>query len=160
MLGGAHNPLYPAFKALIDVLCYPMQLFDQRGRVGGIVALVLGVLMLPAGWWVASTTSLFGLGICGVGVAYWFYGLSRLMGNEARLYRELEADKPVPKPLPKSELEAVLETRALPFFVCARCRIVMDPGDCGGVCPRCSSETDCIPVYREDDRSIARSSIY
>ncbi|MEM7158507.1 MAG: hypothetical protein AAF799_37050 [Myxococcota bacterium] len=160
MLGGADNPLYSAFKALIDVLCYPMTLLDGRGRTGGIVALTLGVLMLPAGWWVASTTSLLGLGLCGVGIAYWFYGLSRLMGNEARLYRDFDTDVPLPKPLPKPELEAVLESRPLPFFVCARCRVVMDPGECGGVCPRCSSETDCIPVYKDDDRGIARSSIY
>ncbi|MCA9655930.1 MAG: hypothetical protein H6712_21470 [Myxococcales bacterium] len=160
MLGGTHNPIYPAFKALIDVVCYPMRLFDEHGRLGGMVAIGVGVGLLYAGWWVATTTSLWGLGPSGVGVAYCFYGLSRLVGQEARLRREYAAEGPTPTAMSKEELEAVLRTRPLPFFVCTRCRVAMAPGECGGQCPGCGSETDCLPVYEEGDRATVTASVY
>lgn len=160
MLGGTHNPLYPVFKALIDVLCYPMRLFDARGRLGGTVAIGLGLGMLYAGWWVASTTSLWGLGVTGVGVAYCAYGLSRFFGQEARLRRAYAEDGPAPESMSRAQLEAVLRSRPLPFFVCTRCRVAMDPGECGGQCLGCGSETDCLPVYDDADRATVKASIY
>jgi hypothetical protein len=137
-----------------------MRLFDEHGRLGGTVALLLGVGMLYAGWWVATTTSVWGLGVSGVGVAYCVYGVSRFAGQEARLRQEYEAPGPRSESLSKQELQLVLQTRPLPFFVCTRCRLVMTPGECGGKCQKCGSEADCLPVYEEADRVTARSAVY
>ncbi len=160
MHGGTSNPLYPAFKGLIDLLCWPLVRLDGGGRAGGVVALALGVGMLVGGWWVTVNLTSLGLGACGVGVAYLAYGLSRLWGKEARLRREFDLDVEVPDPLSREELKSVLKTRALPFFVCTRCRIAMEPGDCGGQCLRCGSETDCVPVHDNADRKTAWASVY
>lgn len=161
VLTGTHSVWYPAFKALIDALCYPLRLLDPYGRMGGAVASLLGLAMIPGGWWVMSTTWLLGLGIGGVGVAYWFYGLSRLLGREARLFRQYGvADVPIPEPLSRSQLRSVLRTRALPLFVCTRCRVAMAPEDCGGRCLRCGSETDCLPVSERGDRKAVWSALY
>lgn len=160
VLGITHSPWYSAFKALIDVLCYPMKLLDGRGRTGGVVALLIGLVSIPLGWWIATTTSLLGLGLCGVGLAYCFYGLSKLFGTEARLARDFGLETVVPDRLSRDALEEVLKTRALPFFVCTRCRVVMTPGDCGGQCLVCGSEADCLPVTEQPDRELARSALY
>jgi hypothetical protein len=160
VLGGTNSPYYAFFKALIDFLCYPIRLFDAHGRLGGTVALVLGVGMHYAGWWVATTTSVWGLGVSGVGVAYCVYGVSRFVGQEARLRQEYAATGPGPVSRSKQELELVLQTRPLPFFVCTRCRVVMTPAECGGKCQKCGSEADCLPVYAEADRVTAKSGLY
>lgn len=161
VIGGTNNPFYPAFKALIDVLCYPMRLLDGHGRLGGTVSLVLGVGMLWAGWWVATTTSLWGLGVCGVGAAYCAYGLSRLVGREARLQQEYDtATKPSLVSMSRPEIEQVIASRPVPFFVCTRCRLAMAPEECGGQCPKCGSETDCMPVQADADRATVKASLY
>lgn len=158
MLGATNSPWYPAFKAVIDLLCYPIRPLDAYGRTGGVVALLIGLglgaagMLIPMGWW--------GLGLLGLGLAYLFYGLARLFGNEARLARDFDVDVPPPEPLSSDALKDVLKTRAVPFFVCTRCRVVMEPGDCGGRCLKCGSEADCIPVTRDDDRPVAASAVY
>lgn len=157
---GTSDPIYPAFKALIDLLCAPLKLIDGGGRIGGVVGLMLGVGMLVGGWWATVNLSLLGLGACGLGLAYCAYGLSRLAGKEARLRRQFDVDVEIPEPLSRDALKLVLKSRPLPFFVCARCRVVMSPGDCGGRCLRCGSETDCVPVSDESDRKTAWASIY
>ncbi|MBV1857964.1 MAG: hypothetical protein KUG77_06090 [Nannocystaceae bacterium] len=158
MLGGTKSPWYPVFKGAVDALCYPIRLLDARGRTGGVVALVLGVGLLAAG--ILISMGWLGLGLLGLGIAYLFYGLSRLLGNEARLAREFDVGTPRPEPLSSAALKDVLKSRAVPFFVCSRCKVVMEPGDCGGRCLLCGSETDCIPVTHDDDRTVAASSIY
>ncbi|MEX1365901.1 MAG: hypothetical protein AB1Z98_22425 [Nannocystaceae bacterium] len=159
MLGISNSPLYPAFKSLIDVLCYPIRLLDAHGRLGGVVALVCGVLMLYGGLWVATTTSLWGLGLCGGGVAYVGYGLSRFFGQEARLRREYLADARV-ETMTREQLETELRSRALPFFVCVRCHVAMEPAECGGRCLVCGSEADCLPVSEDADRQTVTAAIY
>lgn len=159
MIGGTNSPFYSVFKALIDFLCYPMRLFDGHGRLGGTVALLLGVGLLYAGWWVATTTSLWGLGVSGVGVAYGVYGVSRFVGQEARL-REEYASGPAPESLSKEQIEQVLQSRPVPFFVCTRCRVAMAPGECGGQCTKCGSQTDCLPVFDAADRATVKAALY
>lgn len=150
---------FGAYKTLIDVLCYPIRLFDEHGRVGGSVAIVAGVGMLGLGLWLGGTVSLLGLGVAVVGIAYCGFGLSRFVGLQARLRREY-TNASVASTMSKADLERAVESRPLPFFVCVRCRLAMEPAECGGLCPKCGSDTDCLPVDAEDDRSIVRASIY
>ncbi|MGH1344201.1 MAG: hypothetical protein ACRBN8_21760 [Nannocystales bacterium] len=137
--------------------CYPLRKLDAHGHTGGVAALLLGLGLLaarilpPIGW--------LGLGLLGVGIAYMFYCLARLFSNEARLAREFDVQTPPPQSLASDALKAVVRTRDVPFFVCARCRVVMAPGDCGGGCLKCGSEAGCIPVTHDDDRPLAASAL-
>lgn len=160
MIGGSSNPVYPAFKALIDVLCYPIVLLDARGPTGGVIAILAGIGLLGWGYWIATTTSLWGLGVSGVGVAYCVYGLSRLYGQDARLRRAFDHDTPAPESMSREQIAAVVQSRPVPFFVCTRCHVVMAPGECGGRCTECGSEIDCLPVYDDADRSTVRAALY
>ena len=146
-------------KAALDVLCFPVKLLDGRGRVGGIVGIALAVLMLFGG--AALGASVPGLALASLGALYFLYGLSLLVGRDARLAAQFsDLQVAVPKRMTHEQIAAELKSRPLPFFVCTRCRIAMDPGHCGGKCLSCKSEADCMPVYKDDDRSIAAASVY
>ncbi|MCH9687939.1 MAG: hypothetical protein K0V04_41300 [Deltaproteobacteria bacterium] len=160
MLGGVKgSSFYYALELLVNILCYPIRALDGGGRTGGVIALLIGVVLIPGGLWISATTSFIGLAASGVGIAYCAYGVSKLIGKEAQLRKHYTATA-VPDRLDRAELESVIETRAFPFFVCTRCQIVMAPGDCGGQCLRCRSEADCLPVMDDGDRGIVIASLY
>ena len=159
MIGGTGSPYFYLFKSVIEVLCYPLiYFFDARGKVGGVIAILLGCAMFLAGGWIFRV-SFWGLGVVVVGIAYCGFGVSRFVGLQARMQKHYD-EVVLPEPLSGEALDRAITTRALPFFVCTRCHIVMTPSECGGRCPSCGSDADCLPVSEEADRAVVKASVY
>ena len=128
---------------------------DQMGRGGGVVAMLVGAILLAAsGYFTAVASSgssiwlwpfgmLGGLLIFSVGVVGYRRGAQRVHAPSGMSLEALRSD---------------VETRDLGFWVCTRCRVVM-PRNLTGECLECGSGVDCLEVATDDDRRMALSAI-
>lgn len=123
----------------------------QMGRGGGLIAILVGTLLVGAGvylftqggGWLLPTLGLGALGITMIAVG--------ILG-----YRRAPAH--ATQHMPRADLRRVVKTEALGFTVCTRCHVVM-PGNLLGTCSECGWPTDCVIVTTEAERSFALSSI-
>lgn len=126
---------------------------DQMGRGGGIVAMLLGAILVGAAvyMWIAGHVVL--LGSLGVGILGAVIVVMGIVGLRRGIER---ARKPPGMSL--AALRSVVETQELGFWVCIRCRVLM-PRNLSGDCLECGSKVDCLEVATDEDRRTALSAI-
>lgn len=141
---------------------------SRRGRVGGTILVVLGLGLI--GFGVVFTCGLgedgdlatrSGRGLLGpmlvvgvVGLLLLGLGGGALFGAQGRMAREIGEDRPLQ---PRANPRAVAQQQPVPFWVCSECRVV-EPG-LSGCCTACGKTVSYVQVTREDERSIAVSSL-
>jgi hypothetical protein len=122
---------------------------DQYGRVGGILLMVLGVLLITTSIIVGTTDIVWAIA----------FGLSGipclLMGGMG--FRMAQQERVV-EHLPLAAFRSLVQTQPVGFSMCVRCRVVM-PGNLLGSCYECGSTKDCVAVLTEQERKIALATI-
>jgi hypothetical protein len=148
-----------------------MAVLSRRGRVGSVVLVVLGVVIIGFGvalivdvggagiWGVRGGASAIGvvLALVVVGLVLVGLGGGALFGAQARMARAVAAHPEAPLH-PRADPRAVARAEPVPFWICSDCRLV-EPG-LSGCCIRCGQTVAFVQVTREDERSIAVSSLH
>ncbi|MBL9103941.1 MAG: hypothetical protein JNL82_23560 [Myxococcales bacterium] len=142
----------------------------RRGRVGGVIMVVLGAgLVLVASWLVlglgsaGAYRSQAGAGVIGGGLALGVVGLAllglgggSLFGAHGRMDAAL-AEEPLRRPEPREDPRAVAATAAVPFWICSDCGVV-EPG-LSASCTRCGNTVGFFQVGSEAERGTATASL-
>ena len=143
-------------SGLHELLAWPVEMIQRGGKPAGVVAIVLGVILIPCGLWltfgflgpghywpIMSSVSIFGLGIA-------LAGLASFVGTQAKL-AEFDVDddaSPAPANVP-------VATATIPFWVCGACKIVREGVSMTARCEQCGSIVDFLAVEHESERTIA-----
>lgn len=142
-----------------------LNFFESKGRNGGLMALVLGIIDLGVGFalwdrFVVPEVGFFsprglaiGLVFLATGTVLCAYGMRLIWKGQATPPRP-----PAAGPKQRAALAQVLETKPPPFFVCVHC--AKDWGtECAGFCPDCGSIADCVEVREEADRGLVIAAL-
>ncbi|EDM76654.1 hypothetical protein PPSIR1_18332 [Plesiocystis pacifica SIR-1] len=141
-----------------------IDLIRAGGKAGAVSACVLGLLLIPLGyflfayaagpgavWPIMLGVSILGLGCLGL-------GLGALFGNQARLDAAMDGGGTIARAnFAEARLRA--ETAKVPFGACGDCGHVVEGGPAYDRCPNCFSVPGWVIVENEDERGRAISSL-
>lgn len=140
-------------SGLHELFAWPVEQIQRGGKPAAVVAIVLGVALVPCGLWltfgflgpdhywpIMISVSMFGLGLAAAGLASFF-------GSQAKL-AAFDADA-----APRANVPVA--TAVIPFWVCGSCKIVRKGVSVTERCEQCGSMVDFMAVASEDDRKLA-----
>ena len=140
-----------------------LDLLRSAGKVGGYVSLAIGLVLIPAGYYLFAHGAGPGrvwpimLGISVVGLASLLMGLGVLFGNQARLDAAYEGGDIVRADF--AEARAAAESASVPFGACGDCAHVQEGALAFDRCPNCFSVPGWLLVEQESERGRALSSL-
>lgn len=121
----------------------------EMGRGGGVVAILVGLLLIGGAVVGARAAPWLPWGLGSVGFVMVLLGVIGFrQGQRSRVVRHM----------PLTALRSTVQTQELGFSVCVRCRVVM-PGNLLGTCSECGWPTDCVTVSTEAERKLALAAI-
>lgn len=135
-----------------ELLMWPVELIQRGGKPAGVVAIALGLALVPCGLWLAFGflgpdhywPIMLSVSVLGIGLAV--AGLASFVGTLARL-AEFDVDAPAPN--------GWVMSASIPFWVCGACKIVRDGVSSTARCDQCGSVVDYMTVESEGDRKLA-----
>ncbi|NVB41166.1 hypothetical protein G6O69_25225 [Pseudenhygromyxa sp. WMMC2535] len=141
-----------------------IDLIREGGKAGAVVACVLGLILIPTGYFLFAHAAGPGavwpimLGVSVLGLGCLGLGLGALFGNQARLDAALEAGGGVARAdFADARLRA--EMAKVPFGACGDCGYVVEGASAFDRCPNCFSVPGWSLVEEEDERGRAISSL-
>lgn len=142
-------------SGLHELLAWPVDMIQRGGKPAGVVAIVVGLVLVACGLWltfgflgggviwpIMLSVSMFGIGLAGA-------GLASFVGSQARLAKfDVGASVDCPANVP-------VATAQVPFWVCGQCKIVRESTGFADRCDQCFSVTDFLYVESEAERKLA-----
>ena len=146
------------FQAFADLFSPLLHLLGKTGKIGGLVALLLGVGLVVVGldltfdedrYWPLMSA------VCIAGLVFAALGAGVLFGSQARLAAALDAVEPVHEPAPREQALELARASAPPFWVCSDCRCVEPGVSITARCTRCGRVAAFVQVGVEAERRTA-----
>jgi hypothetical protein len=138
-----------------ELLMWPVELIQRGGKPAGVVAIALGLALVPCGLWLAFGLLgpdrywpiMLSVSVLGLGLAV--AGLASFVGTRAKL-ADFDLDA-----APAAAPNLSVMSASVPFWVCGACKIVRDGVSTTARCDQCGSVVDYMTVESEGDRKLA-----